>query len=80
MSEQLRLATLEWGESGPTVLLIHGLTSMARSWWRSGAKLSRAGHMVRNSWSRLLAQNNLPVVVFDEVFRSEGIYSDLTVR
>ena len=46
MSEQLQLATLEWGTSGPTVLLIHGLTSMARSWWRLGAELARAGYRV----------------------------------
>lgn len=46
MSEQLQLATLEWGTTGPTVLLIHGLTSMARSWWRLGAELARAGYRV----------------------------------
>jgi pimeloyl-ACP methyl ester carboxylesterase len=34
------------GKSGPTVLLIHGLTSMARSWWRLGAELARAGYRV----------------------------------
>jgi len=41
MSEQLQLATLEWGTKGPRALLIHGLTSSARSWWRLGAEMAR---------------------------------------
>ncbi|MDQ3772841.1 MAG: alpha/beta hydrolase [Actinomycetota bacterium] len=46
MSEQLQLATLEWGTKGPRALLIHGLTSSARSWWRLGAEMARAGYRV----------------------------------
>ncbi|HZJ49339.1 MAG TPA: alpha/beta fold hydrolase [Actinomycetota bacterium] len=46
MGEQLQLATLEWGERGPRALLIHGLTSSARSWWRLGAEMARAGYRV----------------------------------
>ena len=46
MGEQLQLETLRWGERGPRVLLIHGLTSSARSWWRFGAEMARAGYRV----------------------------------
>ena len=46
MGEQLQLATLEWGARGPRALLIHGLTSSARSWWRLGAEMARAGYRV----------------------------------
>jgi pimeloyl-ACP methyl ester carboxylesterase len=46
MGRPLRLATLEWGQRGPHVLLIHGITSSARSWWRVGAELARAGYRV----------------------------------
>jgi pimeloyl-ACP methyl ester carboxylesterase len=46
MSEQLQLAALAWGERGPRALLIHGLTSTARSWWRLGAEMARAGYRV----------------------------------
>ncbi len=49
MSEQLQLATLEWGKKGPRVLLIHGLTSSARGWWRLGAEMARAGYRVTAS-------------------------------
>jgi pimeloyl-ACP methyl ester carboxylesterase len=42
----LQLATLEWGKKGPRALLIHGLTSSARSWWRVGAEMARAGYTV----------------------------------
>jgi pimeloyl-ACP methyl ester carboxylesterase len=40
------LATLEWGQRGPRALLIHGITSSARGWWRLGAEMARAGYRV----------------------------------
>ena len=43
---KLQLATLEWGKRGPRALLIHGLTSSARSWWRLGAEMARASYQV----------------------------------
>jgi pimeloyl-ACP methyl ester carboxylesterase len=46
MGEQPGLATLEWGERGPRVLLLHGITSSARGWWRLGAEMARAGYRV----------------------------------
>ncbi|MGH2825822.1 MAG: alpha/beta fold hydrolase [Actinomycetota bacterium] len=46
MGEQLQLEILRWGERGPRALLIHGLTSSARSWWRLGAEMARAGYRV----------------------------------
>ncbi|HZK52502.1 MAG TPA: hypothetical protein VFD47_13180 [Actinomycetota bacterium] len=42
----MQLATLGWGRAGPTILLIHGLTSMARSWWRMSTESARAGYRV----------------------------------
>lgn len=42
----MQLATLEWGQQGSRVLLLHGLTSSARGWWRLGAEMARAGHSV----------------------------------
>jgi pimeloyl-ACP methyl ester carboxylesterase len=44
--ESPSLATLEWGQRGPRALLIHGMTSSARSWWRLGAEMARAGYRV----------------------------------
>jgi pimeloyl-ACP methyl ester carboxylesterase len=46
VTEPLELATLRWGAGGLRVLLIHGLTSNARGWWRLGAELARAGYEV----------------------------------
>jgi pimeloyl-ACP methyl ester carboxylesterase len=45
-SSVLELATLEWGSRGPRALLIHGITSSARGWWRVGAEMARAGYRV----------------------------------
>jgi pimeloyl-ACP methyl ester carboxylesterase len=43
----LRWATQSWGRSGdPPVLLIHGVTSNADTWWRVGPALAAAGHRV----------------------------------
>ncbi len=40
----IRPATLAWGgPGGPRVLLVHGLSSVAGSWWRVGAGLAEAG-------------------------------------
>ncbi|MBA2312787.1 MAG: alpha/beta fold hydrolase [Actinobacteria bacterium] len=46
MGDHLELATLEWGKEGPRALLIHDSTSLARSWWRLGAEMARAGYRV----------------------------------
>lgn len=40
-------ATLSWGvASDPPILLLHGVTSNARIWWRIGPALAAAGHHV----------------------------------
>lgn len=40
-------ATLEWGEpADPPVLLVHGVTSLAGTWWRIGPGLAAAGYRV----------------------------------
>ena len=46
MTEPLHLATLGWGKGGRRALLIHGITSSARGWWRLGAEMARAGYEV----------------------------------
>ncbi|MCA0216218.1 MAG: alpha/beta hydrolase [Actinobacteria bacterium] len=35
-----------WGERGPRVLLVHGLSSTAESWWRVGPGIADAGFRV----------------------------------
>lgn len=41
-----QIAALEWGAGGPAVLLLHGITSSARTWWRAGAALAQRGYHV----------------------------------
>lgn len=41
-----RISALEWGGAGQPVLLLHGITSSARTWWRTGAALAQRGHHV----------------------------------
>lgn len=42
-----RWATLSWGAvADPPVLLLHGVTSNAQTWWRMGPALAAAGHRV----------------------------------
>jgi pimeloyl-ACP methyl ester carboxylesterase len=41
-----RLAYLEWGEQGAPVVLLHGITSSARSWWRVAPALVAQGYHV----------------------------------
>jgi pimeloyl-ACP methyl ester carboxylesterase len=42
----VRLTYLEWGSSGPPLLLLHGITSDAHAWWRLGPALVAAGYHV----------------------------------
>src|SRR5687767_15802791 len=37
---------LEWGESGAPLLLLHGITSSARGWWRVAPELVALGYHV----------------------------------
>ena len=41
-----RLSYLQWGSEGPHLLLLHGITSNAQTWWRVGPRLVRAGFRV----------------------------------
>lgn len=40
------LAYLEWGSSGKPILLLHGITSSARGWWRVAPELAERGYHV----------------------------------
>src|SRR5215212_8052903 len=37
---------LEWGENGAPLLLLHGITSSARGWWRVAPELVSLGYHV----------------------------------
>src|SRR5258708_19124254 len=37
---------LEWGDSGSPLLLLHGITSSARGWWRVAPELAGLGYHV----------------------------------
>jgi pimeloyl-ACP methyl ester carboxylesterase len=41
-----RLSYLSWGESGRPLVLLHGITSSARTWWRLAPALVAQGHHV----------------------------------
>lgn len=41
-----RLSYLEWGEQGMPALLLHGITSSARAWWRVAPALVERGYHV----------------------------------
>jgi pimeloyl-ACP methyl ester carboxylesterase len=41
-----RLSYLEWGDEGSPLLLLHGITSSARSWWRVAPALAAQGYHV----------------------------------
>ncbi|HEU4328114.1 MAG TPA: alpha/beta hydrolase [Roseiflexaceae bacterium] len=41
-----RLSYLEWQSGGPAVLLLHGITSSARAWWRTAETLAQRGYHV----------------------------------
>jgi pimeloyl-ACP methyl ester carboxylesterase len=41
-----RLAYLDWGGQGAPLLLLHGITSSARSWWRVAPVLAAQGYHV----------------------------------
>ena len=42
----LTFSYLEWGESGMPLLLLHGITSSARGWWRVAPELVELGYHV----------------------------------
>ena len=42
----VRLATRTWGAGGPLALLVHGVTSSSRTWWRVGPVLAGRGWAV----------------------------------
>lgn len=44
--EARTLSYLDWGGTGPNVLLLHGITSSAATLWRIGADLAAAGYRV----------------------------------
>lgn len=46
MLEPVDLRTIEWGDGERTLLLVHGLGSNARGWWRVGPALAEAGFHV----------------------------------
>jgi pimeloyl-ACP methyl ester carboxylesterase len=39
-----RLSYLEWGEGGHPLMLLHGITSSARGWWRAAPALMARGY------------------------------------
>jgi pimeloyl-ACP methyl ester carboxylesterase len=41
-----RLATRSWGEGRPLAVLVHGITSSSRTWWRTGPALAERGFRV----------------------------------
>jgi pimeloyl-ACP methyl ester carboxylesterase len=41
-----RLATRSWGDDGPLAVLVHGVTSSSRTWWRAGPALAGRGYRV----------------------------------
>ena len=42
----LRLSYLKWGAVGPPLILLHGITSSARTWWRVAPELAGCGYQV----------------------------------
>jgi pimeloyl-ACP methyl ester carboxylesterase len=42
----VRLSYLEWNSDGPPVVLLHGITSSARTWWRVAPALVEQGYHV----------------------------------
>jgi pimeloyl-ACP methyl ester carboxylesterase len=42
----IQLSYLEWGQSGAPLLLLHGITSSARGWWRVAPELAQLGYRV----------------------------------
>src|SRR3982751_197816 len=42
----VELSYLEWGERGAPLVLLHGITSSARGWWRVAPELARLGYHV----------------------------------
>src|SRR5215218_7902315 len=42
----INLSYLEWGQGGAPLLLLHGITSSARGWWRVAPELVSLGYHV----------------------------------
>ncbi|GAC1548674.1 MAG: alpha/beta fold hydrolase [Herpetosiphon sp.] len=40
------VALLEWGNEGPPLVLLHGITSDARAWWQAGPRFAGMGKRV----------------------------------
>lgn len=45
-ADGMALGLLEWGTTGRAIILLHGITSSARTWWRVGPALAAAGYHV----------------------------------
>lgn len=45
-NSDITFSYLEWGDSGSPLLLLHGITSSARGWWRVAPKLVALGYHV----------------------------------
>jgi pimeloyl-ACP methyl ester carboxylesterase len=45
-AQDITLSYLEWGEAGTPLLLLHGITSSARGWWRVAPELAALGYHV----------------------------------
>lgn len=45
-AEGMTFSYLEWGESGSPLLLLHGITSSARGWWRVAPEMVALGYHV----------------------------------
>src|SRR4051794_7545215 len=47
LADGIRFFTRSWGDAeAPPVLLVHGVTSSSRTWWRVGPALAAAGYRV----------------------------------
>ncbi len=45
-ADGVRINYYDWGQDGPDVVMIHGITSSALSWWRVAPELARSGYKV----------------------------------
>lgn len=70
----LKLACLEWGTSGPLVLLVHGFPDTARSWDQVGPLLAEAGFRVVAPFTRGVAPSQIPA---DGAYDADTLGGDL---
>ena len=45
-AQDIELSYLEWGQGGMSLVLLHGITSSARGWWRVASELVQFGYHV----------------------------------